>query len=46
VRERLDSAEKLSDADRETIIQIAHKALEKFLLEPGSKSEPEQKTEG
>jgi F-type H+-transporting ATPase subunit alpha len=46
VRERLDSAEKLSDADRETIIQIAHKALEQFSPEPGSKSEPEQKTEG
>jgi F-type H+-transporting ATPase subunit alpha len=46
VRERLDSAEKLSDADRETIIQIAHKALAQFSPEPGSKSEPEQKTEG
>jgi F0F1-type ATP synthase alpha subunit len=46
VRERLDSAEKLSDADREMIIQIARKALEEFSPEPDSKPEPEQKTDG
>ncbi len=42
VRGRLDSSEKLSDEDRETIIQIARKALEAFLAEPDSRSEPEQ----
>ena len=42
VRERLDSAEKLSDEDRETIIEIARKALEEFSPEPDFKSEPEQ----
>lgn len=38
--ERLDTADKLSDDDRETIIQIARKALEKFQPkpEPGEKS--------
>jgi F-type H+-transporting ATPase subunit alpha len=45
VRERLDTAEKLSDEDRETIIQIARKSLEGFSPEPASKSEPEQETE-
>jgi F-type H+-transporting ATPase subunit alpha len=34
VRVRLDSAEKLSDEDRETIIQIARKALEAFQPKP------------
>jgi len=39
VRDRLDTAEKLSEEDRETIIQIARKALEKFSPEPDSKAE-------
>ena len=43
--ERLDSAEKLSDEDRETIIEIGRKALEEFSPEPDSKSEPKQETE-
>ena len=34
VRERLDTAEKLSDEDRETIIQIARKALAGFQPKP------------
>jgi len=33
VRERLDTAEKLSDSDRETIIQIARQSIEAFLME-------------
>ena len=41
VRERLDTAEELSDEDRETIIQIARKSLEEFRPKEGSKSEPE-----
>jgi F-type H+-transporting ATPase subunit alpha len=45
VRERLDCAEKLSDEDRETIIEIARKALEEFSPEPDFKSEPEQENE-
>jgi len=44
VGERLDTAEELSDEDRETIIQIARKSLEEFSSEPVSKSEPEQET--
>jgi F-type H+-transporting ATPase subunit alpha len=44
VREQLDTAEELSDEDRETIIQIARKSLEEFSSEPVSKSEPEQET--
>jgi F-type H+-transporting ATPase subunit alpha len=40
VRERLDTAEKLSDEDRKTIIEIARKALEKFQPKPEVKSEP------
>ncbi len=34
VRERLDTAETLSDEDRETIIQIASKSLARFQLKP------------
>ena len=34
VRKRLDTAEKLSDEDRETIIQIARQALEEFQPKP------------
>jgi F-type H+-transporting ATPase subunit alpha len=45
VSKRLASAEKLSDEDRETIIEIARKALEKFSAETDFKSEPEQETE-
>ncbi|MBF0223856.1 MAG: alternate F1F0 ATPase, F1 subunit alpha [Desulfobacterales bacterium] len=45
VRERLDTADKLSDADRETIIQIARQAIKGFLPEQDSKSKPGQKTE-
>jgi F-type H+-transporting ATPase subunit alpha len=40
VRERLDTAEKLSDEDRETIIQIARKSLARFQPKP----EPEEKS--
>jgi F-type H+-transporting ATPase subunit alpha len=45
VRERLDTAEELSDEDRETIIQIARKSLEEFSPEPDSESGPKQETE-
>ena len=40
LRERLDTAEKLSDEDRETIIQIARKSLAHFQPKP----EPEEKS--
>ncbi|MGA8088564.1 MAG: hypothetical protein WCA10_14745, partial [Terracidiphilus sp.] len=50
----LDTAEKLSDEDRETIIEIARKSLARFqpkpeskpeaTAEPKPKSEPESKT--
>jgi F-type H+-transporting ATPase subunit alpha len=43
VRERLDTADKLSDEDRETIIDIARKSLARFQPKPESK--PEAKTE-
>ena len=58
VRERLDTAEKLSDADRETIVQIARKSLARFQLKPGTnpdlqtkvkpeaKAKPEVQTKG
>jgi F-type H+-transporting ATPase subunit alpha len=36
VRERLDTADKLSDEDRETIIELARQALEKFQPKPES----------
>jgi len=39
VCERLDTAEKLSDKDRETIIQIASKSLVRFQPKPEAKSE-------
>ena len=42
VRERLDTAEKLSDEDRETIIQIARKSLAPFQAK--SESEPEDES--
>jgi F-type H+-transporting ATPase subunit alpha len=41
VRERLDTADKLSDEDRETIIQIARNALARF--QPNPESKPEAK---
>ena len=34
VAKRLDTADKLSDEDRETIIEIARKALARFLPKP------------
>jgi F-type H+-transporting ATPase subunit alpha len=40
VRERLNTADKLSDADRETIIQIATKSLARFQPKPGAQAEP------
>ena len=40
--ERLDTADKLSDEDRQTIIHIAHKALEAFSPDPDSTSAPKQ----
>jgi F-type H+-transporting ATPase subunit alpha len=43
VRERLDTADKLSDEDRETIIEIARKSLARF--EPKPESKPEAKAE-
>jgi F-type H+-transporting ATPase subunit alpha len=43
VRERLDTAEKLSDEDRETIIQIARQSLARFQTEV--KPEPRPKPE-
>lgn len=44
VRERLGTADKLNDEDRETIIEIAREALKEFSPEPTPESEPEQKT--
>jgi F-type H+/Na+-transporting ATPase subunit alpha len=47
VCERLETAEKLSDPDREAIIRIARKSLAPFQpkLEPKTKGKPEGKTE-
>jgi F-type H+/Na+-transporting ATPase subunit alpha len=44
VNERLDTVEKLSDEDRETIIQIARKALANFQPKPEAKAEPKPET--
>jgi F-type H+-transporting ATPase subunit alpha len=41
VCERLETAEKLSDADREAIIQIARKSLARFQPKPETESKPE-----
>ncbi|MCU0692736.1 MAG: alternate F1F0 ATPase, F1 subunit alpha [Polyangiaceae bacterium] len=41
VRERLDSAEKLSDEDRELIIQFGRDALARFQTAPNAKAEPQ-----
>ena len=49
IRERLDTADKLSDEDRETILEIARQALEAFSPEVNARSEPEpndQKSRG
>jgi len=43
VRERLDTAEKLSDSDREMIVQIARKSLARFQPKPETK--PDLQTE-
>ena len=40
VRERLDGAERLSDADRETLVEMARKTLQRFLPAPESRSDP------
>jgi F-type H+-transporting ATPase subunit alpha len=45
VRERLDAADKLSNADRETIIQIATKSLARFQPKPEAESKPGGQTE-
>ncbi len=40
VRKRLDTADKLSDEDRKTIVQIARKALARFQPKPEPESKP------
>ncbi|MEP6960431.1 MAG: alternate F1F0 ATPase, F1 subunit alpha [Acidobacteriota bacterium] len=45
VRERLDTADKLSDGDRKTIVEIARKALTGFATEADTKSEETRKNE-
>jgi F-type H+-transporting ATPase subunit alpha len=40
VRERLNTSDKLSDEDREAIIQIARKSLARFQPKPDAKAEP------
>jgi F-type H+/Na+-transporting ATPase subunit alpha len=40
VRERLETADKLSAEDRETIIELAREALEEFQPEPESEGQP------
>jgi F-type H+-transporting ATPase subunit alpha len=45
VRERLDTADKLSDEDRKTIIEIAGKSLARFQPKPEAESKPEVKTD-
>ena len=40
---RIDTAAKLSDKDRTTVIEIARNALARFQPEPGSKPEPNDK---
>ena len=44
VRQRLDTADQVSDEDRETIVAIAHKALAPFQPKPETKSAPEAKS--
>ena len=45
VRERLDTAEELSDEDRETILQIARQSISRFQPKPESGSKPDAQTE-
>ncbi len=45
VRGRLDTADKLSDEDRQTIIDIAGKSLAGFQPKPAAESKPEAKTD-
>jgi F-type H+-transporting ATPase subunit alpha len=45
VRERLDSAETLSDEDRELVIHLAREALTRFQAKPEAKAEPQPGTE-
>jgi len=45
VSDRLDTAEKLGDEDRKTIIAMARRALEDFSSAPDFNSNPEQETE-
>ncbi|MGE0470404.1 MAG: alternate F1F0 ATPase, F1 subunit alpha [Nitrospira sp.] len=40
---RIDTGEKLSDKDRDTIIEIARRSLVRFQAQPGSKPEPKDK---
>jgi F-type H+-transporting ATPase subunit alpha len=42
---RLDTADKLNNEDRETIIEISRQVIEKFSTGSDNKSEPEQETE-
>ncbi len=44
IRARFETADKLSDEDRKTIIEIARQALAPFLPKPEAKPEPEQET--
>ncbi len=44
VRQRLDTADQVSDEDRDTIVAIAHKALAPFQPKPETKSAPEAKS--
>jgi F-type H+-transporting ATPase subunit alpha len=45
VCKRLDTADKLSDEDRKTIIEIARKVLEKFQPKPEAKPDPKSDAE-
>jgi F-type H+-transporting ATPase subunit alpha len=45
VRQRLDTADKLSDEDRKTIVEIARNSLARFQPKPESGPKPEAKTE-
>ena len=45
VRQRLDTADKLSDEDRKTIVEIARNSLARFQPKPESGPKPESKTE-
>jgi F-type H+-transporting ATPase subunit alpha len=40
VRKRLDTAEKLSDEDRQTIVEVARKALARFQPKPEPAKKP------